>query len=74
MRQPPHGITYELEEEREQWRRKNAELRKEIGELIRMTTLTERARALGFTLSQKQMYLRLHEGDTSAPPRGVPNE
>jgi cell division protein FtsL len=57
----------ELEEEREHWQRKNTELWKEITELTRVTALTERARALGFSLPQEEMYLKLHEGSISGP-------
>jgi hypothetical protein len=64
----------ELEEARERGQRENAETWKEITELTRMTVLIDRARALGFTRPQGEMYLRLHDVNVLTPTSGVPND
>ena len=64
----------ELEEARERGQRENAEAWKEITELTRVTVLIDRARALGFTKPQGEMYLRLHDVSVLTPTPGVPND
>jgi len=63
-----------LREEHERWRRKNAELWKELTELTPVTVLTERAQGLGFTAPQGEIYLQLLTGDTSTAARGMPDD
>lgn len=50
-----------LEREHEYWQWRNSELREEITRLISVTTLTERAKALGFADPEAQIYIRLEE-------------
>ena len=64
----------QLEETRERWRRENAEVRKEITELTRITVLIDRAHALGFTEPRQELHLRLQDATTLLPTPGVSDD
>lgn len=64
----------ELKEEHERWRRKNAQLWKEVTGLTPVTVLSERAQALGFSMPQGEMYLPLSMEDTSTASRGIADD
>ncbi len=64
----------ELEETHERWQRDNAQTWKEITELTSVTVLSDRARALGFSKPQGEMYLRLHDVHVPTPAPEEPND
>lgn len=64
----------ELEQTHERWQRENAETWKEITELTSVTVLSDRARALGFTEPQGEMFLRLRDAYVLTPAPGVSSD